>query len=253
MESNNFSKGLRNSLKFLDNEFVYWIIVIILFLYNTCIFMNINDFFSNMYEFGIVRVIVLLLILYVSQKSYLIALLLAMSYLLSVKFNKENFESMMNNQDSNHDSEYDGESDEPINQHHSEEMEKYNNNMIDSSAMDFNAEDQKMDITNQFDDKSSDEMEGFNNNLFTSQSMDFTEEDQDNGVNNQFDDSKMKENFSSEESSDSMMNNSLNKTRCLQNYDPEHQKVGDLCKPVATYEGEFNAQGLNYPIGYNMN
>lgn len=253
MESNNFSKGLRNSLKFLDNEFVYWIIVIILFLYNTCIFMNINDFFSNMYEFGIVRVIVLLLILYVSQKSYLIALLLAMSYLLSVKFNKENFESMMNSQDSMNNSEYDGESDEPIHQDNSEEMEKYNNNMIDSRAMDFNAEDQKMGVDNQFADKPSDEMEGFNNNLFTSRSMDFNEEDQDMGVNNQFGDSKMKETFTSEESSNSMMDNSLNRTECLQNYDPEHQKVGDLCKPVATFEGEYNTQGLNYPIGYNMN
>lgn len=253
MESNNFSKGLRNSLKFLDNEFVYWIIVIILFLYNTCIFMNINDFFSNMYEFGIVRVIILLLILYVSQKSYLIALLLAMSYLLSVKFNKENFESMMNSQNSMHDSEYDGESDESIHHDNSEEMEKYNNNMIDSSAMDFNAEDQKMGVDNQFADKTSDEMEGFNNNLFTSRSMDFNEEDQDMGVNNQFADSKMKETFTSEESSNSMMDNSLNRTECLQNYDPEHQKVGDLCKPVATFEGEYNAQGLNYPIGYNMN
>ena len=252
MESNNFSKGLRNSLKFLDNEFVFWIIVIILFLYNTCIFMNINDFFSNMYEFGIVRVIILLLILYVSQKSYLIALLLAMSYLLSVKFNKENFESMMNSQDSMNNSEYDGESDESIHHDNSEEMEKYNN-MIDSSAMDFNAEDQKMGVDNQFADKTSDEMEGFNNNLFTSRSLDFNEEDQDMGVNNQFGDSKMKETFTSEESSNSMMDNSLNRTECLQNYDPEHQKVGDLCKPVATFEGEYNAQGLNYPIGYNMN
>lgn len=252
MESNNFSKGLRNSLKFLDNEFVFWIIVIILFLYNTCIFMNINDFFSNMYEFGIVRVIILLLILYVSQKSYLIALLLAMSYLLSVKFNKENFESMMNSQDSMNNSEYDGESDESIHHDNSEEMEKYNN-MIDSSAMDFNAEDQKMGVDNQFADKTSDEMEGFNNNLFTSRSLDFNEEDQDMGVNNQFGDSKMKETFTSEESSNSMMDNSLNITECLQNYDPEHQKVGDLCKPVATFKGEYNAQGLNYPIGYNMN
>ena len=215
--------------------------------------MNINDFFSNMYEFGIVRVIILLLILYVSQKSYLIALLLAMSYLLSVKFNKENFESMMNSQNSMHDSEYDGESDESIHHDNSEEMEKYNNNMIDSSAMDFNAEDQKMGVDNQFADKTSDEMEGFNNNLFTSRSMDFNEEDQDMGVNNQFADSKMKETFTSEESSNSMMDNSLNRTECLQNYDPEHQKVGDLCKPVATFEGEYNAQGLNYPIGYNMN
>ena len=252
MESNNFSKGLRNSLKFLDNEFVYWIIVIILFLYNTCIFMNINDFFSNMYEFGIVRVIILLLILYVSQKSYLIALLLAMSYLLSVKFNKENFETMMN-RDSMDNAEYDGESDEPINQHHSEEMENYNNNLIDSRAMDFNAEDQKMGVDNQFNNQPSDEMEGFNNNLFVSRRMDFNEEDQDMGVKNQFDDSKMKETFASEESSNSMMDNSLNKTECLQNYNPEHQKVGDLCKPVATFEGEYNAQGLNYPIGYNMN
>lgn len=253
MDSNNFSKGLRNSLKFLDNEFVYWIVVIILFLYNTCIFMNINEFFSNIYEFGIVRVIVLLLILYVSQKSYLIALLLAMSYLLSVKFNKENFESIMNNQNSIHDSEYDGSLNNQMDQDNSEEMEKYNNNMIDSSAMDFNTDDQKMSMDNELSDKTSDEVEGFNNNLLVSQSMNLSEEEQDMGVNNQLDDTKMKENFSSQESSDSMMDNSLNKNECLQNYDPEHQKVGDVCSPVATFEGEYNTQGLNYPIGYNIN
>ena len=251
MEINNFSKGLRNSLKILDNEFVYWIIVIILFLYNTCIFMNINEFFSNMYEFGIVRVIVLLLILYVSQKSYLITLLLAMSYLLSIKFNKENFESMINNQDNLDNTEHNRESNESVSQNNSEEMEKYNN-MIDSSAMDFNTEDQKMGVDNQIADKPSDELEGFNN-LFTSRSMNLNADDQDIDVNKQFDNSKMKETSSSDESSNSMMDNTLNKTECLQNYDPEHEKVGDICKPVATFEGEYNTQGLNYPIGYNMN
>ena len=100
MDIKNFAKGLTNSLKILDNQHVYCAIVVILFLYNSLLFININDFFSNIYKFGIVRVIVLLLILYTSQKSYLISLLLAMSYILSIYFDREkvhNTENFFNN------------------------------------------------------------------------------------------------------------------------------------------------------------
>ena len=49
-----------------------------------------------------------------------------------------------------------------------------------------------------------------------------------------------------------MMNNTLTETECLQNYKPKFDSVGNVCSPVATFNDEFNAQGLNYPIGYNV-
>jgi hypothetical protein len=38
---------------------------------------------------------------------------------------------------------------------------------------------------------------------------------------------------------------------CLQNYVPMFESVGDVCSPTATFKNELNAQGLNYPEGYN--
>ena len=49
-----------------------------------------------------------------------------------------------------------------------------------------------------------------------------------------------------------MMNNTLTETECLQNYKPKFDSVGNVCSPVATFNDEFNEQGLNYPIGYNV-
>ena len=55
-----------------------------------------------------------------------------------------------------------------------------------------------------------------------------------------------------ENKNENMMNNTLSQNECLNNYKPSFKNVGDVCSPVATYEGEYNAQGLNYPIGHNM-
>ena len=47
------------------------------------------------------------------------------------------------------------------------------------------------------------------------------------------------------------MNNDLNNVNCLNNYTPNNMSVGNVCSPMDTYEGEFNTQGLNYPVGYD--
>ena len=43
----------------------------------------------------------------------------------------------------------------------------------------------------------------------------------------------------------------LSTVNCLNNYTPDNLGVGNVCAPMDTYEGEFNTQGLNYPIGYD--
>ena len=87
-----FDKAILNSLSFLDCRNVYISIVFVLFLYNSCLFSNINSFVSGVYENNIVKVIILLLIIYVSRKSCLIGILLAISYVLSL-----NYKSVMEN------------------------------------------------------------------------------------------------------------------------------------------------------------
>lgn len=84
---------LLKSLCFLDNHNVYISVVFVLFLYNTCLFKNINYYVSELYNHAVVKVLVLLLIIYTARKSYLISLLLAISFLISLNFKTimENF------------------------------------------------------------------------------------------------------------------------------------------------------------------
>ena len=90
----NISKVWISSLSFLDNYIVNAVIIIILFLYTSNIFTNINSFVGNLYNFSVVRLIVLLLIIYISPKSPTIGILLAISYILSVQYsNNETFVS----------------------------------------------------------------------------------------------------------------------------------------------------------------
>ena len=250
MDTNNFNKGLKNSLKFLDNEMIYWIIVIILFLYNTCIFMNINEFFSNMYEFGIVRVIVLLLVLYTSQKSYLIALLLAMSYIISIYFDKEKItkENFLTNMETENN--FDNYNTEENNMHTEDNFDNHNteeNNM--------HTEDNFVNHNNTIksDEESiHHEEESIHDKKKIKYHKEKLKYHKEKLKHHEEESKTFTENFKSEKKSDLYMNNFLDQTKCLQNYNPDYEKVGDVCEPVATFEGEYNAQGLNYPIGYNF-
>ena len=60
----NINKMWINSLSFLDNSVINSIIVIILVLYSSTIFDNINSFIGNIYSYSIVRIIILLLTVY---------------------------------------------------------------------------------------------------------------------------------------------------------------------------------------------
>jgi hypothetical protein len=235
MDIKNFAKGLTNSLKILDNQHVYCIIVVILFLYNSLLFININDFFSNIYKFGIVRVIVLLLILYTSQKSYLISLLLAMSYILSIYFDREkvhNTENFFNNEE--------------------DSAPKGINDMINSNnALTYDSEEinQNKMMNDQNMINSSNKIESFA--AHEEEHMIHSEQHMPHGEEHMMKHQNVMESMSNMNEKN-MMNNTLTETECLQNYKPKFDSVGNVCSPVATFNDEFNAQGLNYPIGYNV-
>ena len=38
---------------------------------------------------------------------------------------------------------------------------------------------------------------------------------------------------------------------CMQNYIPRFEAVSDVCSPTATFKNELNAQGLNFPEGFD--
>lgn len=119
----NIDKCILSSLSFLDNKNIYISIIFILFLYNTCLFSNINNLVSDLYENSVVKIIMLLLIIYVSRKSCVIGLLLAISYVISL-----NFKSIMENFVSGYDS-----SSNNLSTLGEENMDSHNNAVVTTS------------------------------------------------------------------------------------------------------------------------
>ena len=105
----NIDTTILKSLSLLDDSNLYISIVFILFLYNTCIFKNINNLVSEYYEYPTIRVIVLLLIIYIARKSCLIAILLAISFIISLNYKSimENFEPLSGNNQENQENQED--------------------------------------------------------------------------------------------------------------------------------------------------
>jgi hypothetical protein len=86
----------QKSLTILDNHYVNLSLVIVLILYCSQIFGNINSIISNLYQYNFVKLLLLLTIAYVGPKDTNIAVLLAISYVISLRNKKnsliENFE-----------------------------------------------------------------------------------------------------------------------------------------------------------------
>ena len=82
------------SLSVLDNPYVNLTLVIVLILYASKMFGNINEVINGLYQYTFVKLLVLLIIVYVAPKDTNIAILLAISYVMSLKnMNMEMFQS----------------------------------------------------------------------------------------------------------------------------------------------------------------
>ena len=228
----NLKKNWMNSLSFLDNCYINAIIVIILVLYSSTIFDNINSLIGSMYNYSIVKIIILLLIIYIAPKDMTIALLLAISYVVSLSYSAstENFIPLntSNNQ-------VDGNSFNMkypmIGGESKANMPLPNNNNNSSNQFDIQYQmvgDSKanMPLPNNMNNSN-------NSNQFDIQYPMIGGEE-----------SKMK---------NENMNNTLSNEVCNENYYSHHEPVSNVCDPVATFKDELNAQGLNYPEGHSWN
>ena len=88
---------------FLDNIHVNIAIIIILILYNSQLYSNINETIGNLYQYNFIKLLTLLLITYIASKDTNIAILLAISYIISLnsisieKFNDNNYNAIIYN------------------------------------------------------------------------------------------------------------------------------------------------------------
>jgi hypothetical protein len=88
---------------FLDNIHVNIAIIIILILYNSQLFVNINETIGNLYKYNFIKLLILLVITYIASKDTNIAILLAVSYVISLnnssieKFEDNNYDKIIYN------------------------------------------------------------------------------------------------------------------------------------------------------------
>jgi hypothetical protein len=213
----NLKKIWINSLSFLDNSIINAIIVVILVLYSSTIFDNINSFIGNIYNFSIVKLIILLLIIYVAPKDNTIAILLAISYLVSLNYmtNNENFVDTYNyNSDVN-----DNNQEQPIIEESNTRNKEHFFPLINE-----NSESNKKETFIPLEDTNN-----------TNQSFDLRL----NNINLNTRSNKVES------------NNLLNENSCIKNYSSNHESVGNVCSATSTFKDELNTQGLNFPEGFN--
>ena len=218
----NMKKMWLNSLGFLDNCYVNAVIVIILALYCSTIFDNINSFIGNLYNFSVIKLAVLVLIIYVAPKDVTIAILLAVSYLVSLNYlvNTENFSPL-------------GISEESMN--YSSHM---NNTASNSPLMLSTASHSPPPSNLKLVQSEHAEHESFTSKKKQKEHF-FPLMEVENPSENNFDSREKKH------------SNLESKSSCESLYVPHYESVGDVCSPTATFKNELNAQGLNDISGFN--
>jgi hypothetical protein len=213
MDMKNLSKIWNDSLKVLDNTYVSSIIIFILFLLVSGLFSNINHEVKKLLNNQIVRVIIVLLIIWVAPKNITIAILLAVLYCMSM--HGMTLKGLMG-------------------------LERFENKKEDEDMEKFENEDEekKEDVENfeNDDEEKKDDVENFEN------------EDEKEEVKEDFipflTNRDYESNFSSAPQPTS---------NCLSTDPNQFDLVGEPCSAVATFEGEFNAQGMEPIMGFNLN
>ncbi len=81
-------KGISGSLSCMDNIYVKVVIYVVLILYSSTIFENINMYVGSLHKYSFVKIIVLLLIVALSMKCPTMGILLAISYVISIIYEK---------------------------------------------------------------------------------------------------------------------------------------------------------------------
>lgn len=280
----NIRKSWISSLSFLDNNMLNCIVVFILLLFCSTIFDNINSFVGNLYNLSVVKLIVLLLIIYISPKDTTIAILLAIAYVISIYYmtNNEHYEdnkddrdyrdnkdivhTMRHNDSSNQLKHNNSSNDMKHNIIHNElahQMTHKNVNTnepfapLDLSGAGFN-EQQLMGMDNEMTQASVMAPEPFSTNKKDRKRLSEKKHNEHffpmsmSNVNDSQIDTRLTDVNMETKKRD--VGNSNNVTSsCMDMYVPQFESVGNVCDPTATFKGELNAQGLNFPEGFGFN
>ena len=86
-------KCWNDSLSFMDNIYIKIVLYIVLILYSSTYFEDINIYVANLYKkYKFLNIIVLLLIVYLGRACPVIGILLGISYAISLTYYTENYD-----------------------------------------------------------------------------------------------------------------------------------------------------------------
>jgi hypothetical protein len=236
------------SLSILDNSYVNFSVVVILILYCSLLFTNINAAGGALYNSVIVRFIVLLLISYLAHKDTNIAILLAIAYLISVKYMSisEKFDGM--NTSLNYSNIPEGE------MYESPSYEQPHEEMPDMPF--YKQPHEEIPYMPSYEEPPREEMPSIPSYEQPREETYEIMENYDDIVRTQENNDVLEsvyppnEHYVSRTVASEFKNSNK---KCVDNLlNTKNYVVADDCVPVATFENEFNAQGMNYPSGFNL-
>ena len=255
------------SLSFLDNNIIYSVIVVILVLYSSTIFDNINAFVGNLFNFSLLKLLGILLIIYIAPKDTTIAILLAVAYVITIHYmvNNETFVSDKNNVShmgaphigaphKNVEKYVDSKHKMMVHtqeEHHNKMMahtqEEHHNKMMAHTQEEHH--NKKRDISREMYNNVHDKKHMKHN---TKKNVEHFFPTDSSAMGSSFDIRLKNTNVDTKQADYANKNEpvKMNKS-CLNTYTPQFETLGDPCVPTATFQNEFNAQGLNFPEGFN--
>jgi len=215
-------KGISGSLSCMDNIYVKVVIYVVLILYSSTIFENINMYIGSLYKYSFVKIIVLLLIVALSMKCPTMGILLAISYVISIIYEKH------------------GERPLDLLRREGFSDEEDERRRDDDRGRD--DERRRDDDRGRDDDRRRDDDRGRD---------DDRRRDDDRGRDDdrRRDDERFETFIPTASGDEFPMNSDDNSGYCPPNLVSE--SLSDPCTPVATFKGELNAQGLNEISGFD--
>ena len=267
----NLKKLWMSSLSFLEHNLVYSVIVFVIVIYTLGIFDGINSFIGGLYNYFIIRLIVILLIIWIAPKDPTLAILLALSYAVSLQYmsTSENFVAPIQQEESVAKNMLHHQNKMRLEQFAAAQRDAMNTNVnsgknVSNKNMDMNKRQiQEEAMMNSKKMNRQMQEEAMMNNKNMNKQM------QEEAMNNKRNNTKknnehffpltrnVQENFfplmnAPQEQNKNNTPNTPNKSNeCMDLYVPEYEAVGNVCSPVATFQGELNAQGLNSPSGFD--
>ncbi len=236
MDMKNLSKMWTDSLKFLDNTYVSSIIIFVLFLLVTALFTNINHEVKKLMRSNIFRVIVVLAIIWVAPKNVTIAILLGILYCMSMhSFSLKGLLGRMGIE------RFEGTEGGEGGEDKDEEKEGFESGDGGDGGEDKDEEKEGFESGDGGDggEDKDEEKEGFEN-----YDENFENEDNIEGFLPFLSNSQYEANFAPAQQAPSV--------NCLSTDPNQFDLVGEPCNAVATFEGEYNAQGMEPIMGFNL-